>query len=132
MKFLRGTLGFMIVGLFVGGVWGVFADKYGIAGGWMAAVIIIGPMWFMNHHVGLIPNEDGAAFVDMGLGVGVACFMRDAFKLGVSSAVDSMPTLLFVAVGAVIGGLVAAAIEKDMAAKSKAKIEISENQNFEN
>lgn len=130
MKFLKGTLGFMIVGLFVGGVWGTFAEKYGIAGGWMAAVIIIGPMWFMNHFIGLIPNEDGAAFVDMGLGVGIACFMRDAFKLGVSSAVESVPTLLLVAVGAVIGGLVAAAIEKDMA--SKATIEVSEDQKFEN
>ena len=130
MKFLKGTLGFMCVGLFVGGVWGAFADKYGIAGGWMAAVIIIGPMWFMNHFIGLIPNESDGAFVDMGLGVGIACFMRDVFNNGIGSGIDSIPTLLYVALGAIIGGLVAAAIEKDMAAK--AKVEVSENQNFEN
>ena len=129
MKFLKGTLGFMLVGLFVGGVWGALAEKYGLAGGWFAAVIIIGPMWFMNHFIGLIPNENDAAFVDMGLGVGIACFMRDVFNNGAQSGIDSIPTLLLVAVGAVIGGLVAAAIEKDMAAK--AKVEVSENQNIE-
>ncbi|NLZ35344.1 MAG: hypothetical protein GX889_10690 [Clostridiales bacterium] len=132
MKFLRSTIGFMCVGLFVGGIWGTFAEKYGIVGGWFAAVAIIGPMWFMNHYLGLITNEDDGAFIDMGLGVGISCFMRDFFNQGASSAVKSLPTLALIAVGAVIGGIVAAAIERDMAKKSNAQVEISENQNVNN
>ena len=129
MKFFRSTLGFMIVGLFVGGVWGVFAEKYGIAGGWFAALALIGPMWFLNHYVGLITNEGDGSFVDMGLGVGIACFMRDTFKLGISSAVESLPTLLLVAAGAVIGGIVAAAIERHMAKEKEVEVQVSENEN---
>lgn len=130
MKFLRGTLGFMCVGLLVSGVWGLFSSAYGILGGWLAALFIIGPMWFMNHHMGLIPNEDGAAFVDMGLGVGVACLMKDVFVNGASTGVDALPTLLLVAVGATIGGIVVAAVQKDMAPKTE--VVVSENQEVEN
>ena len=130
MKFLRGTLGFMCVGLLVSGVWGLFSSAYGILGGWLAAFFIIAPMWFMNHHMGLIPNEDGAAFVDMGLGVGVACFMKDVFTSGASVGVDALPTLLLVALGATIGGIVVAAVQKDMAPKTE--VVISENKEIEN
>jgi hypothetical protein len=132
MKFLRSTLGFMCVGLLVGGAWGSFSAAYGIAGGWFAALAIIGPMWFMNHYVGLITNESDGSFIDMGLGVGIACFTRDLFNLGASSAAQSLPTLALVAVGAVIGGVVAAAVEKHMAQQSKAAVEISDNENVNN
>ncbi len=121
----------MIAGLFVGSVWGAFAGKYGIAGGWFAALILIGPLWFMNHYVGLITNEGDGSFVDMGLGIGVACFMRDAFKLGVSSTMESLPTLLLVATGAVIGGIAAASIERHMAKeKEVVQVQVSENVNI--
>lgn len=130
MKFFRSTLGFMIVGLFVGGVWGTFSGEYGIAGGWFAALILIGPMWFLNHYVGLIINDADSAFVDMGLGVGIACFMRDTFKLGVGSAIESLPTLLLVAAGAVIGGIVAAAVERHMAKEKEVQISQNENVNI--
>lgn len=114
MKFLRGVLGYMIAGLFVMSVWDGFAIPYGIAGGYIAAIIIIGPMFYMNHYVGLIQNPDEDAFVDMALGIGVAGIFRDIFMNGISALTSTLPTLALVIVGAVIGGLTAAAVEKHM------------------
>lgn len=114
MKFLRGMLGYMIAGLLVMSVWDGFAGPYGIAGGYFAAFIIIGPMFYMNHYVGLIDNPDDHAFVDMALGIGVAGIARDVFMNGFNSFIDTLPTLLLVIAGAVIGGVVAGLIENNM------------------
>lgn len=54
MKFVRSTLGFMIVGMLVMTAFDAFSEQYGIVGGVFAAFILIGPMWSMNHYVGLI------------------------------------------------------------------------------
>ncbi|HFI0257030.1 TPA: hypothetical protein ACGOVD_001721 [Streptococcus suis] len=114
MKFVRSTLGYMIAGMIVMSVWGAFANAYGIVGGYFAAFIIIGPMWFMNHYLGLIKHDPDSAFVDMGLGIAICGIFRDAFLYGFSSVADSLPTMLLVIVGAVLGGLVAAKVEEDM------------------
>lgn len=74
--------------------------------------IIIGPMWFMNHYVGLIENDEDAAFVDMAVGIGICGIMRDVFMQGGGELVSSLPTIGLVAIGAVLAGIVAAAIEK--------------------
>lgn len=58
MKFFRGMIGFCIAGMIVMSVWTPLAENYGIFGGYLAAFIIIGPMWFMNHYVGLIENDE--------------------------------------------------------------------------
>lgn len=114
MKFFRSLFGYMIAGMIVMSVWNGFAIPYGIFGGYFAAFIIIGPMWFMNHYVGLIDNPDDTAFVDMAVGIGITGIFRDIFMLGTGEFVASLPTLLLVIIGAVIAGLVAAAIEKNM------------------
>lgn len=114
MKFLRGMLGYMIAGMIVMSVWGGFAAPYGIAGGYIAAIIIIGPMWFMNHYVGLIDNADGDAFVDMALGIGITGIARDVFLKGSDAFFSAIPTLGFVILGATIGGYVAVLVEKYM------------------
>ena len=114
MKFLRSTIGYMIAGMIVMSVWGAFADAYGIGGGWFAALIIIGPMWFMNHYLGLIKHDADSAFVDMGLGIAFAGIFRDAFINGFDTLSSSVPTFLLVSLGAALGGFVAAKIEEDM------------------
>lgn len=114
MKFLRSLIGFMIAGMLVMSIWDSFVSAYGIFGGFFAAFIIIAPMWFMNHYVGLIQNEDGHAFVDMALGIGITGLARDFFMKGSHEFITSLPTLLLMIFGAIIGGIVAAAIEKDM------------------
>lgn len=114
MKFFRSMLGYMIAGMVVMTVWDGFVIPYGIFGGFFAAFIIIGPMWFMNHYVGLIDNPEEFAFVDMAVGIGITGIFRDIFIKGGSEFVASLPTLLLVILGAVIGGLVSAAIENHM------------------
>lgn len=114
MKFVRSTIGYMIAGMIVMSVWGAFAEAYGIAGGYFAALIIIGPMWFMNHYLGLIKHDSDSAFVDMGLGIALCGIFRDAFLNGFSTVTASLPTILLVVLGAVLGGLFAAKIEEDM------------------
>ena len=114
LKFVRSTLGFMIAGMLVMTAFDAFAWQYGLAGGVFATFIVIGPMWFMNHYVGLIKNVDGHAFVDMTMGIGLTGIFRDTFIKGIPAFVDSIPTLALVVLGAVLAGFVAAAIETDM------------------
>lgn len=119
MKFFRGVIGYAIAGMIVMSVWGPLAGNYGILGGVVAAFIIIGPMWYMNHYVGLIEHENDSAFVDMALGIAIAGTTRDFFLVGSSSVIEALPTLSLVAIGAIAGGVAAAIIEKDMAKKSQ-------------
>lgn len=127
MKFFRSTLGYMFAGMIVMTVWGWLAGNYGMLGGFAGAILIIGPMWFMNHYVGLIQNDDDAAFVDIALGIAVTGVARDIFSfwlIGGSAAagelfVDTLPTLGLVVLGGIIGGVSAALIEKDMAKKAQ-------------
>ena len=112
VKHLGTIIGAAIAGMFVMSIWAQFAaEKYGIIGGWFAAVVIIGIMWFMNHYIGLI-NNDGA-FVDMAVGIGVAGTMRDVFMKGGEALTSSLPTLIIVILGGICGGLAAVAIEKE-------------------
>lgn len=116
MKFLRAVLGYAIAGMIVMSVWGAFVgvESFGIIGGWLAAFAIIGPMWFLNHFLGLIPHDADSGFVDMGLGIGLTGLFRDTFGFGFDAFVEAMPTLGLVAVGAILGGIVAAKVEESM------------------
>ena len=124
MKNIGSIIGFAIAGIFVMSVWGAFAEAYGIFGGWFAGLIIISIMWFMNHFLVLVANE--GALVDMAAGIGICGTMRDVFLHGPQAGIDSLPTLAFVAIGAVIAGITAVAVEKvwaerDAAASAKSK-----------
>ena len=116
MKFFRSFVGYCIAGMIVMAVWSQLG-AYGIFGGYLAAIMIIGPMWYMNHYINLTGNEDDAAFVDMGLAIAVCGIMRDTFIQGGSAFVASLPTILLVICGATLGGITAAYIEKNMAKK---------------
>lgn len=124
MKFLRSTLGYCIAGMLVMSLWDGYIEPYGIAGGFFAAVIVIGPMWYMNHQKGLIYDEPGSGFLDMGLGIGFAGIFRDFFlnDMDFELLIDTIPTFLLVIIGAIIGGVVVGLIEKDMA-KDKKQVE---------
>ncbi|HMM19213.1 MAG TPA: hypothetical protein PKA10_00655 [Selenomonadales bacterium] len=112
----RTIVGSAIAGIFVMSVWGAFAAKYGIAGGWFAGFIIIGTAWFFNHCLGVIDNQAGAAPVDQALGIGIAGSMRDVFMAGsISPLIESLPTLLFVGLGGIAGAVCAAMFQQDLA-----------------
>lgn len=118
MKFLRSTLGFFLAGLMVMSIWDAFFIPYGVFGGFLAALIIIFPMWYLNHYIGLIYEAPGAGYIDMGLGIGMSGLFRDFFMNGADLGLlaETLPTLLFVIVGAIIGGIIAATIENDLKA----------------
>ena len=54
MKHIRNTLGFFVAGIFVMGLQVAMLVAYGIGGGFAGAIIIIGPLWYLNHKLGLI------------------------------------------------------------------------------
>ncbi|EIW19425.1 MULTISPECIES: Lin0368 family putative glycerol transporter subunit [Pelosinus] len=115
MNYVRTIIGTAVAGIFVMSVWGAFVQKYDLVGGWFAAFIIIGTLWFLNHHVGMIDNQEGGAWIDMALGIGVAGTMRDIFIAGsITPLVESLPTLILVILGGITGGIVAAVCQKSM------------------
>jgi len=70
--------------------------------------------------------DKDSGYIDMGLAVGVCVFLKQAFiEKSTQSLVSAIPTLICVITGAVIGGVVAALIEKDFA---KDEFEILEEQ----
>lgn len=116
MKVLRAVVGYCIAGMLVMSIWDTLLAPYGVIGGFISAIIIIGPMWYLNHYKGLIYDAPGSGFVDIGLGIGMAGVSRDFFmnNMDWGLMVDTIPTLALVILGAVIGGLLAASIEKNM------------------
>lgn len=120
MKFVRSTIGYMIAGMIVMSVWGgVINGEIGTVGGILAGFLIIGLAWFLNHHLGLIHHGPHSGFVDLGLGVGMTGLFRDMWisvlsEGTVANLTDALPTLALVIVGGVIGGILAAIVERDM------------------
>lgn len=55
--------------------------------------------------------------MDMALSIELTGIARDSITKGESEFIASMPTIILLSIGAVIGGLIAAIIEKDMQAK---------------
>ena len=51
------------------GIWPEMWKSYGIMGGWLAAAILVGICWYMNHWLGIIWNQPGRIWVDQGWAV---------------------------------------------------------------
>lgn len=113
MKFLRSTLGYCLAGVVINGFWGFFLNKFGLLGAYGAALFLTGSMWYINHYVGLIKHDEDSAFIDMGLGVAISLVAKNYIINGVNSIVNSIPTLVYVVIGAALGGYVAVLIEKN-------------------
>ncbi|MHC1682134.1 MAG: hypothetical protein AB6733_04210 [Clostridiaceae bacterium] len=118
MKFLRGVIGFSLAAIIINSLWGVFVTYFGVLGGYISALILTGSMWFLNHYIGIIQNEKESAYIDMGLGIAIALVTRDMINQGAMSVISSMPTFSCVIVGAILGGIAAGLIEKQLG-KSK-------------
>ncbi|MBR0576335.1 hypothetical protein KCG48_08255 [Proteiniclasticum sp. BAD-10] len=122
MKFVKSTVGFAIAGMFVMSVWGDWVGKYGNLGGWFAAVAIIGPMWFLNHYIGLIQNDGDHAFVDMAWGIAWTGLMRDVFGTGENTfdfqrLISSLPTIACLTIGALLAAIAINAFNKKSTTK---------------
>ncbi len=104
--FIHSLLGFTIATVVINSGWGIFTDLLGLKGGWISALLLTGSMWYINHYKGLIKNKQEAAFIDMGLAIGMSLIVRDIIKNGFQGFENSVPTLLCVCVGGIIGGIV--------------------------
>ena len=113
-KQLGTIVGGAIAGVFVFNIWGELAGATSTsAGGWLGGPLIVGLVWVLNHYIGSIRNLDGAVAIDMAVAIGVAGTMNGVFR-GLPIA-NAMPTLIFVSIGAVLGGIFAAIVSNSIA-----------------
>ena len=69
--YLSTFAGSAICGGFAFGIWPELWKTYGLMGGWLAATLIIGIMWYMNHYNGAILNPPGKIWLDQGRNCGM-------------------------------------------------------------
>jgi hypothetical protein len=112
-KYLGTMVGGAIAGVFVFNVWGILAgtEALGDAGGWLGGLLIVGFIWTVNHYIGAYQLPEGAAPVDMAIAIGVAGTMQGVFNPDVASITTALPTLFWVAVGSILGGIFAAMVQ---------------------
>ena len=84
-------------------MWGKMVENWGPIGGWVAAAMIVGTIWTLNHGVGLM-TQSGDAWVDMGLAAGVGVFVASVARGG--KANKATTNILAAIVGGLIGGLI--------------------------
>lgn len=130
MKFLRNTLGYFLASIIINGFWGIFTNKFGPFGGYIAALCLTGSAWYINHYLGLIRNDEDTAFIDMALGVGISLIVKGYILNGINSVISSIPTFICVAIGAILGGYASVMIEK-IIAEEKSKKNSFESTNLE-
>jgi hypothetical protein len=112
MTFVRTIFGAFIAAIILNTSWMFFVNHFGLFGGWIAAFALTGTLWFINHHLGLIYNGDGAAFIDMGLGIAISILTRDTLTNGLYTLKTSMPTLACLLIGAILAGISAGLIQR--------------------
>ncbi len=111
MKYLSTLIGSAIVGALVFGIWPEMWKSYGIAGGWLAAVMLISIAWFMNHWLGIIHNPSGKIWVDQGWPIAAAGVAWAMVRFGAQPS-QAVGTVLCIALGGALGGLAAAAVKQ--------------------
>ena len=81
-QYLSTFAGSAICGGFAFDIWPELWKTYGLMGGWLAATLIIGIMWYMNHYHGAILNPPGKIWLDQGWCIGSAgiAWELSAFK----------------------------------------------------
>ncbi len=115
MHHIRNLFGYFIAGFCAMFLWGKVVEiiNIGDLGNWIAAVVIIGPMWYINHYLGLIRHSDEMAFIDMAFGIGFAGIFKALFTgTGFDGLMESMPTFVLLVLGGSFGGYMATIVEK--------------------
>lgn len=92
-------------------LWGHFEEEFGVFGGFMSALFIVGVMWAVNHGFAN-PNGGGLIFqtgvwVDMGVAAGVGLLVASIMQ-GAKFDNHTMTNVLGAIVGGLIGGFVLA------------------------
>lgn len=106
MKFFKAVLGYFLAGIVIVVFWSKIVDIFGIVGGWVSALVLIGPLWYINHYKSLILHDDEEVFIDMGLAIATTTVVISILKVKknmIFSIYESFPTLFFLAIGAILG-----------------------------
>lgn len=130
MKFFKSTLGYFLASIIINGFWGIFTNKFGPFGGYVAALCLTGSAWYINHYLGLIKHDEDSAFIDMGLGVAICLVTKGYILNGITSIISSIPTFICIVVGAILGGYVSVLIERNILEKKKREQSFKE-ENFD-
>ncbi|MDD3225891.1 MAG: hypothetical protein PHX70_14530 [Clostridium sp.] len=112
MRFLKSSFGFCITGIIINSYWSIFTNKLGVKGGWISSLILIGTLWTINHHFGLVENKKEAVFIDMGLAIALCSLTRDSVLTGTNGLLSSLPTFVCVSIGGILAGIIGGYIQK--------------------
>ena len=106
-NYLSTFCGSAICGGFAFGIWPELWKSYGIMGGWIAATLIIGIMWYMNHYNGVISNPEGKIWLDQGWCIGAAGIAWGIvrFQGDLSAILLALPTLVCCLIGGSLAGV---------------------------
>lgn len=105
-KYLSTFIGSAICGGFAFGIWPEMWKSYGLLGGWTAAVLVIGVMWYLNHYNGAIRNPEGKIWLDQGWCIGSAGIAWGIvrFQGDISAILLTLPTLACCILGGFLAG----------------------------
>ncbi|MGL5327730.1 MAG: Lin0368 family putative glycerol transporter subunit [Peptostreptococcaceae bacterium] len=83
-------------------VWGRLVDQFGAIGGWIAAGMLVGTTWSLNHGMGFV-HQSGVIWMDMAIAAfagGLVCSSLGGGKLS-----KAIPTICGCIIGGIIAGL---------------------------
>ncbi|WP_027108815.1 Lin0368 family putative glycerol transporter subunit [Lacticigenium naphthae] len=106
MSLLQGITTFtgaLLFPLFLRLFWGKLTNIFGTIGGWIAALLIVGGMWVVNHGTQTaFIYQSSVIWIDMGLAAFVGVFTASALKGG--KIKPALPVVLSGFTGAFIAG----------------------------
>ena len=108
MKFIKSLGGYFLSAMLVIGLWGYFIESLGIMGSFIAALLLVGPCWYLNHYKNFLSHKENDIFVDMALAIAVAAMVKSALsteKISIELLLESFPTFYYLGIGAILGVL---------------------------
>ena len=111
-KHLSTFVGSAIVGALAFGIWPEMWKSYGIMGGFLTATVVIGTMWYMNHHLGIIRNPAGTLWIDQGLPIAAAGTAWAVVRFYPNAHMSqAIPTAVCCIIGGCLGGWIAHVVQ---------------------
>jgi len=86
-------------------LWGKLVNWFGAIGGFIAAMLIPGTMWIINHGVNNhLIKQSGTVWIDMAWAVGIGVFISSKIQGG--KVTKAKNTLMAVILSGIIGGYI--------------------------
>ena len=98
-------LGAILFPFLVRMLWGEIVKIFGTFGGWISAAVIIGLMWLLNHHLGLM-TQSGEIWIDMAFAVAAGIFVATILEGG--KVKKSIPVFIGCLIGGGLAGIILA------------------------